>query len=410
MKSLLTSQRWWLYGTAILLLATEVISPASCEEAKTAVDATKTTTGSHSRPIDERPLVGVYYYPWYVKPGDPASQWNIVFRQRLKPVQTPRAGLYSSDDPAVIKDHIAQSKQAGVGFWAVSWWGPNSQTDRVFRDAILTHPDAKELKFAVLYEATDRFGSFDKPNYDNWLADLEYMQQHYFNHPQYLRVNGRPAVFVYLTRVYFRNRGEDALSAMRRRFKDVYLIGDDVFGRNYKAEWAHPFDAVTIYDVYGQSAGAHGTTRKAVEALAANYSTARREANSVGVAFIPTVAPGYNDTAVREGHPGAARSFSDVQGSREGDFFRAQLREAALPNLDERCGRMMMVTSFNEWYEDSQIEATSGTAAATTEDASKSGTEYTAGARYEDYGTKYLDILREMTVGGTAEAGRTGAP
>jgi hypothetical protein len=77
---------------------------------------------------------------------------------------------------------------------------------------------------------------------------------------------------------------------------------------------------------------------------------------------MPTIAPGYNDTAVRKGHPGRARYFTDVEDSREGDVFREMIRQAALPNLDSTCDRMMLVTSFNEWFEDSQIEPTKGTA------------------------------------------------
>ena len=55
-----------------------------------------------------------------------------------------------------------------------------------------------------------------------------------------------------------------------------------------------------------------------------------------------------------------------------------------------------MVTSFNEWYEDSQIEATSGAAPPSDTDDSESGTHYTGGQRYVDYEYLYLDILREM--------------
>jgi hypothetical protein len=54
-----------------------------------------------------------------------------------------------------------------------------------------------------------------------------------------------------------------------------------------------------------------------------------------------------------------------------------------------------MITSFNEWYEDSQIEATAGTSPATSDDDSSSGNNYTGGQRYADYGYLYLDLLRE---------------
>jgi glycoprotein endo-alpha-1,2-mannosidase len=347
---------------------------------------------------DGSPLVGAYYYPWYGGKGrDTASDWRNVFRQRLRPSQAPAAGLYNSDDPAVVKEHIAQSRRAGLDFWAVSWWGPDSLTDRVFREVILTHPDATQLRFAVLYESTGRFGPLDRPKYDKWLTDLAYLEEHYFNHPQYLKIDGRPALFIYLSRVYFRDRGAEPLAAAREQFKDVYIIGDDVFGSKYLPEWARQFDAVTAYDVYGQSTGIQGSTTKAVSTLAKNYALARDVANSVGTAFIPAVAPGYNDTVIRTGHPGAARRLADQPTSHEGDLFRQMIREAALANLDSKCGRILMVTSFNEWYEDTQIEATTGAKRSTTEDDSESGRNFTAGDQYVDYGHHYIDIVRELT-------------
>ena len=57
-----------------------------------------------------------------------------------------------------------------------------------------------------------------------------------------------------------------------------------------------------------------------------------------------------------------------------------------------------MVTSFNEWYEDSQIEATASDAGTTAIDNSDSKSRFTGGDRYTDYGPLYLDILREETL------------
>ena len=118
------------------------------------------------------------------------------------------------------------------------------------------------------------------------------------------------SVWLYLTREYFRGKGQEALRQMREKFPEIYLVGDDVFFgdgiEEYKAEWAKNFDAVTAYDIYGQSIGKFGGTQKAVEYLASNYALAKKAANSVGTAFMPAIAPGYNDTAVREGHPGRA--------------------------------------------------------------------------------------------------------
>ena len=357
--------------------------------------------------VPSSPAVGAYYYPWYRKPGFfgfSKTKWERAMRLHLREPQEPMLGRYYSRDPRVIGEHIAQSVRGGIDFWAVSWWGPGAFADDTFREHILRHPDSDTLKYALLYESTGRFGRFSSPDYSHWISDLEYMKKHYFDDHRYLKVKGRPVLFVYLSREYFRERGHDALKEMREKFPEIYLVGDDVFygvehdgeaQEEYRAEWAGQFDAVTAYDVYGQSVGPFGGTQKAIDYIAGNYAATKKTANSVGTAFIPAIAPGYNDTAVRKGHPGRARYFTDKENSQEGDIFRAMIREVALPNIDPAAGGMIMVTSFNEWYEDSQIEATAGTQKPSTTDDSETGTYYTGGQRYVDYGYLYLDILKE---------------
>lgn len=369
-----------------------------------AVAQQKPETGQQlNRPpmeISAKPSVGVYYYPWYT---GSQRQWRQAMRLHLASPQNPKSGLYDSRNQEVIAEHIKQSLRGSISFWAVSWWGPGSYTDRVFKEDLLTHPDASKLKYAILYESTGRLGRFNNPNYKHWLSDLAYLKDTYFGDSRYLRIDKRPVVFVYLSRVYFRNQGQDALKKMREQFPEIYLVGDDVFygdqsRGSYKSQWAKNFDAVTAYDIYGQSLKLLGGTHKAVEVLAQNYRQAKQAANSAGTAFMPAIAPGYNDTAVRKGHPGRARYFTDVEHSKEGDIFREMIRQAALPTMDPSCGNIIMVTSFNEWYEDTQIEATAGTVPPSSTDDSASGTDYTGGQEYEDYGYLYLDILREEII------------
>ena len=340
--------------------------------------------------------VGAYYYPWYHAADAGETGWmSQALRGRLKPQQLPKLGVYGSRDPNVIGDHIAQSVRAGIDFWAVSWWGPGKREDKALREHILTHPDAAKLKYAILYESTGRLGSMRQPRYDNLLDDFAYMKENYFDHPAYLKIDGKPIVFIYLTRVYFRDRGLEPLAQLREKFPDLYIIGDEVFGERYQERHARLWDAVTAYDIYGQSMQRDGATHKAVDRLRGNYENAKKVANAVGAAFVPGIAPGYNDRAVREGHAGRARHFSDREDSQEGDIFRSMIKDVAIPLADPKADRTIMITSFNEWYEDTQIEATKGGGPTTKEDDSDTRSFYTEGDRYVDYGTLYLDILRE---------------
>ena len=71
------------------------------------------------------------------------------------------------------------------------------------------------------------------------------------------------------------------------------------------------------------------------------------------------------------------------------------IEEVAKPLSDPKAQRMWTITSFNEWYEDTQIEPTAGDQPATTKDDSDSGEYHTEGDLYPDYGNLYLDILKE---------------
>ena len=348
-------------------------------------------------------LVGAYYYPWYKSgykvAGLPIQQsnWDSALRTHLTPSQTPKLGLYDSDEEYVISAHIAQSIRGGIDFWAVSWWGPKSNTDNVFRSEILTNPNASKLKYAILYESTGRLGSLLKPGYINFLPDIKYAADNYFDNPNYLRIDGRPVIFIYLTRDYFRLKADDQILKLRQMYPDIYIIADDVFGPNYRAQYALQFDAVTSYDVYGQSLQQKGPTREAVALLKDIYTQAKTAANAVGTGFVPAVTPGFNDRAVRKGHMPGPRYFRNEPDSKEGDIFRAMLHDAGVPLVDPMAGNMLMVTSFNEWLEDTQIEATSAASAPTSQDDSDSGSHYTKKITYQDYGFLYLDILCELT-------------
>jgi len=341
-------------------------------------------------------IVGAYYYPWY-GPDTGGHKFDRTLREHLVPKQRPLLGFYDNADTNVIAAHIDQSVMANIHFWVCSWWGPGSYEDRMLKRHILPHASAGKLKYAILYESTGRLGSFSNPDYSRLLPDFTYLSTHYFGHPHYLRIDGRPVVFIYLTRVYFRDRGDQALADLRAAFPSLYIVADDVFGRNYKSSYAAKWDAVTAYDVYGQTMQAFGSTQAALSRLDAILNDAKAAANSVNVGLIPFACPGFNDRAVRSGHVGAPRYFQDDPQSVEGDFFRSMLRNVVVPQADPLAKNMLMITSFNEWHEDTQIEPTAGTSGTTALDDSPGGSDYTQGYQYTDYGHLYIDILREET-------------
>jgi len=297
-----------------------------------------------------------------------------------------------------IAAHIDQSHRGNITFWAVSWWGPTSPEDVTLREQILKHPRAGEMRYAIHYETPGRLGKIGSPDFAPLIRDFRHLAREYFNNPNYFKINSRPVVFIYLTREYFKTpASHEVIAELRKTMKqefnvDPYLVGDDLFGP-VDPKRAVLWDAIDDYDVYGTVLQRFGSTTAAIERLNKVYSDARAAVRPLNIGFIPTATPGFNDRGVRSGHPAAPRYLTDVTGSKEGSLFETMIDKAVLPNLDERAGGIMMVTSFNEWHEDTQIEPT-GIAGPTTRDSS--GGTLTQGVTYPGYGDRYLEILAKL--------------
>jgi hypothetical protein len=151
------------------------------------------------------------------------------------------------------------------------------------------------------------------------------------------------------------------------------------------------WDAVTDYDVYGTALQSNGSTQTALNMLKQQFTNWKHDANAAGVGFVPSASPGFNDSATRSGHPAAERY---LPGQAEGSLFDQMLQQATLPTVDPSAANMMMITSFNEWHEDTQIEPTN-VAPATSLDTG-SGI-YAQGKNWAGYGNLYLDILSQRT-------------
>ena len=74
-------------------------------------------------------------------------------------------------------------------------------------------------------------------------------------------------------------------------------------------------------------------------------------------------------------------------------MFMNFVSSLALPYAKNTRFKMIHITTFNEWHEDTQIEPSVVTAPTTT-DTSPTGSQFTQGLVYQGYGTTYLDILR----------------
>ena len=367
----------------------------------------------------DRYLVGAHYYIWY-----PSKFREGYLREHLRPRQTFPGGEYQSTDTKVIARHIAWCSEYGIDFLSIDWWPGDSERTESFFDSLYQTPNIADIKFCVFYETWSlgfdpKIGAirFDDAKTARMLADFEKIATRCFSHPSYLRLRGRPVVVLYLTRTFsgaFAQAIARLRSAMRARGYDLFLIGDEVFwkvspvvqsGQNpYPlVETPQParfrlFDAITSYNMYENGTAsqkgyaAHSTY---VSDVAAKYS--EYIAASAGrVYFVPQIIPGYNDRGVRiaENHYAIPREWSE--GAGEASLFAKLFDLTAFRFVDPRLN-MILITSWNEWNEDTAIEPLDPSGPTRT-DHSPSGNQYTQGYSYSGHGLRYLETLRNKVV------------
>ena len=335
--------------------------------------------------------IGAYYYPWH-KAHFQISQEGYL-RKSLQPRQEIRLGEYDDTRPEVISQHLKWSQRANINVWVTSWWGPTSREDRTIRDVILPHPDmaSQDHKLALLYETTGRIKKNEDYDLHRLVGDMEYVctTRDYFSHPQYYKIDGRPVMVFYLTRAMERaGKLSEMIQVIRDACPDVYIIGDQVWGEA-PDEALDDLDAVTNYDIYGNMGKPTYAGQEKVDEYYQKAAGWKIHANEHNTSFIPSVSPGYNDRGIRIQNDNPPLSRRLTEDSPEGSLFAAQLVQAT-ELLDPTANNFLLVNSFNEWHEDTQIEPVDGK-------PSTQPQELAQGVEYVGYGTLYLDILRTYT-------------
>jgi len=312
-------------------------------------------------------LVLAFYYPWYMTvPHSGYCTWNFggfeyedrddECEQTMNSPHMPEGGLYDSLAPATIRRHLEESRRAGIDGWIVSWWGMDHETDAL--DLILSEAEKfdPDFKIALYYEMI--------PGCRGWfceeqtsgarinaaLADFLYLDQNYLHHPSYLTADGRPVVFVYI-RAMLSGIGDwpDIIKRVNNQ-SEVFFSADAGF--TWLAPFVPPgFDQVHFYNqVY---------ELLALSPSLVKYKGFVRNARLYGRSAAVTVLPGYDERLV-PGRPG-------VHLEREGGRTYRRVWENAIAADPD----WILVTSFNEWYEGSEIEPS------------------------EEYGDEYLEMTAE---------------
>ena len=291
-----------------------------------------------------------FYYPWYIR-----DDWSRHGTQG----STPLLGHYGSNEIDVAERHIDMAVRGGIDAWVVSWGNQDILTAN-FVTGMLSAKNIDKIKFCMLYESMGNLPvDSDFANgtlaLDKFILDMIFFRDSYFGHPSYLHINGRPVVYVYITREW-KNFEPFMLEKIKTAVgKDILIIADDpYFGHNTEPATAQNgvknakpvFEAYTAYNMYESKLVREG--EKAVDYML-REALPIFEKWSRETVFFPHVLPKYHD--FREGHKPMVGDAAGLLTQLE--TFACLPRPLCYKN---KFPNLMFVTSFNEWWEGTSIE------------------------------------------------------
>jgi len=149
--------------------------------------------------------VMAYYYMWF----DPSS-WN-----RAK-TDYPLLGRYSSDDAAVIRQHIKWAKAAGIDGFILSW--KSSPTNNRRLQLLVSIAGEMEFKLSIIYQGLD----FHRKPLDpqRVAADFLWLKHTYASNPVFLRFDGKPVTIFSGTWAY----NHDDIASITTPVRDALLV------------------------------------------------------------------------------------------------------------------------------------------------------------------------------------------
>jgi glycoprotein endo-alpha-1,2-mannosidase len=291
---------------------------------------TREATAAHAASPQAGAVAGnvhIFYYPWYGSPKVNGSYRHWQQNGHTPPDDVasdfyPVQGAYDSGDAAVLAQHMAWIRGAGIGTVVTSWWGQGSYEDKLV-PKILDAAQAQGLKVAWHIEP------YGYTSASQVVSDINYINSTYGSHAAFYRDGAhgnRPAFYMFnslKTADWSALNQVNAKNITLTQTTDVSKVAD--FGGMYNY-------------AFGADPGGW--------AACGNFCRAN------GKVWAPSVGPGY---IARRATGQTAQTPRD-----NGQMYDTTWTNA-LASASGGPPSWVSITSFNEWHEGTLIEPATST-------------------------------------------------
>jgi hypothetical protein len=342
---------------------------------------------------------------WYFGPGNGAGFKDDSGR-RITPLN-PLLGDYWSDNPQIVEQQIEWAVEYGVDAFSIEWDSPEEDSvgypmEKTMDEVFLVAPNIHKIRWCIFYDFNLRMQFFEDqgvditqtPNFnqeivqETFVNDFVHFATKYFDHPQYLKIDERPVVYIWATHGFRGDPTYAVLEARRRVAElgyDVYIVGDEVcYGCLNKAK-ASLFDATSTFtflipgvDFFSLADVGIAAQKTDIafrwwrENIADLKVTDRKEP----VNFQPGWAPQYDERYWITNNPIYVPAASKEQVIQIAEVARDHAQPAGEENL-----KLIWLNTWNNWAETTTVEPTID-----------QGPKYPAG----NYGFDMLEVVEEV--------------
>jgi archaellum component FlaC len=306
--------------------------------------------------------VAAFYYNWYT-PG-----YDIPKDLPDKPL----LGLYYSDDDVIFNKHIDWATGYGIDVFVFPYPYPQPTKafdwlEGTFRKNMETEL-FKQIKFSFLSTFVDNSSpqpphDFDDPKVkQEFMNNINHIKEHYAKLPNFWKIDGKPVIATWSTHAYQSKEGNIryAMEKIGSR-KDVSLIGEVVGTGKPNFEWYEVVDSIYTYQpllsfadsVWPHAGGKWGVYKveDVLNEVLLNMKKWRTFIEKYEVKFFPTVSPGNDKTYDYRDNNRPSIILRDPYS------FLKFVKTTRNEFLDEKI-KVIFVCSFNEWFEQTQLEPT----------------------------------------------------
>jgi len=291
-----------------------------------------------------QPLVGIQYYLWYGD-GFGAEHWND--NSYLGHVgDHPFLGYYASEKGQTIEYHLSQFEAMNLDFAILNLHidgnGPNKLEIRSIRNLFeISAARNSRLRFAI------QISPFDADP-EQIGAIISLIRELYVDRDEYLRIDGKPVLFWFWSSAYDGNR--TLLESMREMAADFRNLA---FGLRLPKGADESRYTFGFFEGFGLYSPLEVSSEENWDRV---WQSAYEASHLAGMTYrMASVSPGYDDRSLldprREGNPYRSVARSN------GDTYARSLRFVeSLVNPPD----IVIVSTYNEYHENTHIESSSG--------------------------------------------------